>query len=89
LLGYPDAALTDAEHALTHAREIGQAASLMYALSLGLFARYECGNYANATTAADELGALAEKRSCAQSPLGSASIVIFSCKFNGWRNRGS
>jgi predicted ATPase len=62
LLGYPDAALTDAENALTHAREIGHAASLMYALSLGLFARYECGNYANATAAADELGVLAEKK---------------------------
>src|SRR5262249_2801416 len=45
LLGYPDAAIADAEHALTHAGEIGHAASLMYALSLGLFARYECGNY--------------------------------------------
>ena len=29
LLGYPDAAFADAEHALTHAREIGHAASLM------------------------------------------------------------
>jgi predicted ATPase len=62
LLGYPNAALADAEHALTHARAIGHTASLMYALSLGLFARYECGNYANATTAADELGALSEKK---------------------------
>ena len=62
LLGYPDSALADAEHALTHAREIGHTASLMYTLSLGLFTRYECGNYANATAAADELGALAEEK---------------------------
>jgi predicted ATPase len=62
LLGYPDTAIADAEHALTHAREIGHAASLMYALSLGLFARYECGNYENATAVADELGVLAEKK---------------------------
>jgi class 3 adenylate cyclase/predicted ATPase len=62
LLGYPDTAIADAEHALTHAREIGHAASLMYALSLGLFARYECGNYENATAIADELGVLAEKK---------------------------
>jgi hypothetical protein len=34
LLGYPDAALADAEHALKHAREIGQAGRLMYALTL-------------------------------------------------------
>jgi tetratricopeptide (TPR) repeat protein len=63
LLGYPDAAFADAEHALTHAREIGHAASLMYTLGHGLFARYECGNYANATAAVDELIALAERKS--------------------------
>ena len=34
LLGYPEAALADAEHALKHAREIGHAATLMYALWL-------------------------------------------------------
>jgi predicted ATPase len=62
LLGYPNAAFADAEHALTHAREIGHAASLMYTLGHGLFARYECGNYANATAAVDELIALAEKK---------------------------
>ena len=33
LLGYPEAALADADHALKDAREIGQAATLMYALS--------------------------------------------------------
>ena len=30
LLGYPEAARSDAEHALEDAREIGQAATLMY-----------------------------------------------------------
>jgi hypothetical protein len=34
-LGYPDAALPDAEQALKEAREIGQAATLMYALHHG------------------------------------------------------
>ena len=34
LLGYPEAALADADHALEDAREIGQAATLMYALYL-------------------------------------------------------
>ena len=33
LLGYPEAALADADHALKDAREIGQAATLMYALA--------------------------------------------------------
>ena len=32
LLGYPDMAIVDAEHALKHAREIGQSATLTYAL---------------------------------------------------------
>ena len=32
LLGYPEAALADADQALKDAREIGQAATLMYAL---------------------------------------------------------
>ena len=34
LLGYPEAALADADHALKDAREIGQAATLMYALAI-------------------------------------------------------
>jgi predicted ATPase/class 3 adenylate cyclase len=62
LLGFPEAALADAEHALTHAREINHAASLMYTLSHGLLARYQCGNYANATTISNELVALAEEK---------------------------
>ena len=32
VLGYPEAALADADHALKDAREIGHAATLMYAL---------------------------------------------------------
>jgi predicted ATPase len=34
----------------------------MYTLGHGLFTRYECGNYANATSVVDELVALAEKK---------------------------
>jgi hypothetical protein len=34
LLGYPEAALRDADDALRNAREIGQAATLMYALCI-------------------------------------------------------
>jgi hypothetical protein len=32
MLGYPEAALKDVEQALSEAREVGQAAALMYAL---------------------------------------------------------
>ena len=46
LLGYPEAALADAEHALKDARGIGQAATLMYALQTSL-THILCGNYAS------------------------------------------
>jgi class 3 adenylate cyclase/predicted ATPase len=65
LLGYPDAALADAEHALTYAREIGHAASLMYTLRHGWFARCQCGNYATADALAAELGSLADEKGAA------------------------
>ena len=45
LLGYPEASRNDAEHALKNAREIGQAATLMYALSVTAFSHFFCGNY--------------------------------------------
>jgi predicted ATPase len=63
LLGYPDAALADAEYALKHAREIGQAATLMYALVNGSLTHIQSGNYAAAKTRTDELLALADEKS--------------------------
>jgi predicted ATPase len=60
VLGYPDAARTDTEHALKDAREIGQAATLMYALSLASFS-FLTGNYATAN-AVDELVDLANEK---------------------------
>jgi predicted ATPase len=62
-LGYPDAALADASQALEEAREIGQAATLMYALVHALLIHIECGNYARATVETDELVALANEKS--------------------------
>jgi predicted ATPase len=62
LAGYPDSALADAAHALQDAREIGQAATLMYALFHTLFTYLPCGNYTAATAEADELIALAEEK---------------------------
>ena len=61
-LGYPEAALTDAEHALKDAREVGQAATLMYALSFTLWTNIFRGNYATAAAQAQELAALAEEK---------------------------
>jgi tetratricopeptide (TPR) repeat protein len=63
VLGYPEAALTDTEHAVKDAREIGQAASLMYALTVTFFTHVGCGCYTAANTIVDELIALAEEKS--------------------------
>ena len=43
LLGYPEAALTDTKNALGDAREIGQAATLMYALHMATYTAIYCG----------------------------------------------
>jgi predicted ATPase len=63
LLGYPEAALKDAECAVKNAREIGQAATLAYALALtSIFTHVPCGNYAAANAQLDELVALADEK---------------------------
>ena len=61
-LGYPDAALADSHHALKDAREIGQAATLMYALYHALWPYVCCGNYTAANALVDELLALADNK---------------------------
>ena len=62
LLGYPETALADAEQGLRHAREIGQAASLMFALGFASRSHIFCGNYAAAMAQCDELVALADEK---------------------------
>ena len=61
-LGYPEAALADADHALTDARELGQAATLMFALGIASLTQILCGHYAAANAQADELIALADEK---------------------------
>jgi hypothetical protein len=61
-LGYPEAALRDADDALKNAREIGQAATLMYALGNTAIPYILCGNYAVEAAHAQELVALAEEK---------------------------
>jgi DNA-binding winged helix-turn-helix (wHTH) protein/predicted ATPase len=65
LLGYPDAALADSEQALNHAREIGQAVALMYALTMTSWIHIHCRNYATADTRAAELCSLAGEKDAA------------------------
>jgi predicted ATPase len=62
ILGYPDLGLADANRALKDAREIGQAATLMYALYLTLLFHTICRNFVPASTLADELIALADEK---------------------------
>ena len=63
LLGYPEAALADADQALKDAREIGQAATLdVCAGHTHRCTHIFCGNYATATAQAEELVALADEK---------------------------
>jgi predicted ATPase len=62
LLGYPEAALRDADDALRNARELGQAATLMLALANASTPYTLCGNCAAAAAQAQELVALAEEK---------------------------
>jgi predicted ATPase len=62
-LGYPAAAISDSDQAVSDARDIGQAGSLMYALLLASFTHASCsGNYATATALVNEVTALADEK---------------------------
>ena len=77
LLGHPDAALADADHALSDAREIGHAVTLMYALCITSFVHIYCGNYATANAQLDELVALADEK-------GALSWKAYGMLVQGW-----
>ena len=62
ILGYPDAALADSHKALNLAREIGQAATLMSALTNTSLTLIPCGSYEMAMAQLDELVALANEK---------------------------
>jgi predicted ATPase/class 3 adenylate cyclase len=62
LLGYPEAALADIDHALRDAREFGQAATLLYALALTSVGDFFCGNYAATSAKSDEVVALGDEK---------------------------
>ena len=61
-LGYPEAALADAQNAYKDAREIGHAATLMHALAYASFIHIQCGNYLTANALVDELVTLADEK---------------------------
>jgi predicted ATPase len=62
LLGFPEAALCDADDALKSARAAGQARTLMFALIHSAEPLIHCGHYSRASVHLQELGALAEKK---------------------------
>jgi class 3 adenylate cyclase/predicted ATPase len=62
ILGYPGAALRDAESALSAARKIGQPATLMYALGHYPKVQILCGNPVVARALAQEQATLAEEK---------------------------
>ena len=61
-LGYPEAALADADQALSTAREIGQAATLLIALNHLAVVYLLCGDYAKSSALNDEQFALADEK---------------------------
>jgi predicted ATPase len=61
-LGYPEAALADADRAIKDAREVGQAATLMAALTLTSLTHVHCGNFPVAKMQLEEAIALAEEK---------------------------
>jgi predicted ATPase len=65
LLGSPEAALADTRQALSDAREISQASTLMYALFHASTTHFHCGNYLAANAQIDELVRLADEKGSA------------------------
>jgi tetratricopeptide (TPR) repeat protein len=62
LLGSPEKALADASRALKNAQEIGQAATLMFALNYTAKTETHCGNYTAANSLLEQLIALADQK---------------------------
>jgi tetratricopeptide (TPR) repeat protein len=62
VLGYPEAALTDVENVLEHAREIGQVGTLIYARIWAPVTLMHCGDYAAANAQLGELLVLVEEK---------------------------
>jgi predicted ATPase len=63
LLGYPETALAELDHALKAARETAHAPTLMFALGITSFTQICCRNYARANAQIDECAALADEKS--------------------------
>jgi class 3 adenylate cyclase/predicted ATPase len=65
MLGYPEAALADADHAVEDARESGQAGTLMYAQFHTSLTNILCAKYAEANTQSNDVIRLADEKGAA------------------------
>jgi predicted ATPase len=62
MLGYPDAALADADHALSVANEVNHAATVMHALSHAPFPLFQRGDYGKANEISEKLFMLSDQK---------------------------
>jgi class 3 adenylate cyclase/predicted ATPase len=79
MLGYPEGALADADCAVEDAREVGQAASLMAALTLTSLTQIHCGSYAIANAQLDEVITLSDDKGAVFWKVG--AILVQGCLF--------
>ena len=104
LLGYPQAALADAEQALMVAREIRHSATLMYVLNFSAWTHIHCGNYATTNALVDEFSALKDQtgsvfwgawgmmqRGCLSALTGNAwdAVQTITCGITAMRSTGT
>jgi predicted ATPase len=104
LLGYPEAALADADHAIEDAREIDHAGTLIHALATTPLTLIHCGNYATASAHSAEVVALADEKGallwkaygmmiqgCLLALTGKASnaVEMITCGITAWRSTGA
>jgi predicted ATPase len=83
MLGYPEAALADANAAIRHARDIEQAASLFFALNSAIVTHFLRREYDTAKALADDLGHLAAEKNAAFWQLTSAIYQGWVCAVSG------
>jgi predicted ATPase len=83
LLGYPEAALADADEALKDAHEIGQAGTLMVARFHAPLLFMLCGKYATAEAIGNDLVSLAEEKDSSQWRAGGMLVRGWVLALNG------
>jgi class 3 adenylate cyclase/predicted ATPase len=104
LLGYPEVALADLDHALKGTREIDQAATLMFANAIPSYTLILCGRYDAANALIDALVVMAEEKGAvsrkAEGTILRGSLLAVTGKYpdaiqmitlgiNAWRSTGA